>query len=205
MNYRKLSDKDLAAFAENIVTLLSGTELDAIDVDVRSALIAAFGALPATLAARSDAAEIAKDVVKAAFADKRDTAGKVYVFVGQVRNALNAGLAPRAQYNLCGLDRASKSRTAHVAQDPTELSATGASNGVNRLTFSGNNRSGRVVYEIYRRERSDGRWDYLNSTGKQRYTDTTVTPGQYYEYKVRAVAAKTVSNYSNPAVVYGAL
>ncbi len=30
-----------------------------------------------------------------------------------------------------------------------------------------------------------------------------VTPGQYYEYKVRAAAPKSVSNFSNSAVVYG--
>lgn len=40
-------------------------------------------------------------------------------------------------------------------------------------------------------------------TGK--FTDEGVTPGQYDEYKVRAKASKTISQFSNSAVVYGAV
>jgi hypothetical protein len=38
---------------------------------------------------------------------------------------------------------------------------------------------------------------------KLRFAELDVTPGQYYEYKVRARAAKNVSLFSNSAVVYG--
>lgn len=38
---------------------------------------------------------------------------------------------------------------------------------------------------------------------KQSYLNTPVTPGEYYNYKVRAVAATNYSAFSNVAVVYG--
>jgi hypothetical protein len=59
-------------------------------------------------------------------------------------------------------------------------------------------------YEIWRRHGDEGPWGIIATTRKQAFADTPVTPGQYYEYKVRAVAAKSTSNYSNSAVVYGA-
>ena len=41
MNYRQLTANDLASFAENIVALLAGTELEAIDEHVRADLVTA--------------------------------------------------------------------------------------------------------------------------------------------------------------------
>lgn len=93
----------------------------------------------------------------------------------------------------------------YEAQNPTNLSVFGYSNGINRGKFSGNNKRGRVVYEIWRRQGDTGGWLLHATTKKQSFTDTPVTPGQYYEYRVRAVAAKSVSHFSNPAVVYGVL
>ena len=39
-----------------------------------------------------------------------------------------------------------------VAQTPSELAVQGYSNGVNQGTFRGNNKSGSVLYEVWRRE-----------------------------------------------------
>lgn len=62
---------------------------------------------------------------------------------------------------------------------------------------------GAVVYEMWRRQGDTADWKFLMVTKKQRLTDTPVTPGQYYEYKVRSVAANgTMSPWSNTAVVY---
>jgi hypothetical protein len=48
-----------------------------------------------------------------------------------------------------------------------------------------------------------GTWaDNVIANRNQLYEDKPVTPGQYYEYKVKA--AKSESNFSNSAVVYGA-
>jgi hypothetical protein len=62
-----------------------------------------------------------------------------------------------------------------------------------------------VGRDLWRRQGDEGDWGFLTLTKKQRSTDTPVKPGQYYEYKVRAVAANgAVSPWSNSAVVYGA-
>ena len=77
------------------------------------------------------------------------------------------------------------------------------SNGVNKLRFDGNNGWSRIQYEIWRREGRSGSWMLLSTTSKQSFTDTPVVPGQFYEYKVRALAATAVSAFSGTAVVYG--
>jgi hypothetical protein len=205
MNFRNLNENDLAAFAENMVTLLGGTELDAIDSHVRADLVTAFGSLPATLRTKADAAAVSKDVGKAAVSDRNDVRFQIEQVIAQVRDSLKASLASKGQYDLAGLDFPAKRVAKYVAQDPTELSGSGTSNGVNRLIFSGNNKPGQVTYEVWRRQGDEGQWAFLTSTTKQFVEDKPVTPGQYYEYKVRAVAANTTSNYSNSAVVYGAL
>ena len=61
-----------------------------------------------------------------------------------------------------------------------------------------------MTYEIWRMHGDTAPWGIIATTRRQAYTDTPVTPGQYYAYKVRAVAATNQSNFSNVAVVYGA-
>ena len=204
-NFRSLTEHDLAAFAENIVTLLAGTELSAIESHVRADLIAAFGTLPATLVTQTDAAVVSEDVRKSNVSERNDTTFQIQGLIARLRDALKSGQAPKNQYDLVGLNYPFTTRSKIIAQDPTGLSATGASNGVNRLTFTGNNKPSKVSFEIWRREGDSGEWKYIAATKRQSFTDKPVTPGQYYEYKVKAVAATTMSNWSNSAVVYGIL
>jgi fibronectin type 3 domain-containing protein len=92
-----------------------------------------------------------------------------------------------------------------VAAEPSDLAAEGRSDGANYLTWTSNNKYGTVVYEIWRLHGDTAPWALHATTKKQSFTDTPVTPGQVYNYKVRAVAATNQSNYSNTAVVYGTL
>ncbi len=202
MNFRTLNENELADFAANVTALLGGTQLTAIDENVRSALSLTIGTLPATLGSQAAQAAIAEGERKAAVSARNATRKRVRDLMSQVRDALKAGLAPKLQYDLCGFDFPA-ARSTYEAQDPSELSAFGYSNGVNRIRFSGNNKPGRVVYEIWRRHGDTVDWGMHALTRKQIITDTGITPGQYYEYNVRAVAAKSVSNFSNSAVVYG--
>lgn len=125
------------------------------------------------------------------------------VRLAKVRNYLVAAECPKTAYKACGFTFP-KTGAKVIAYDPTKLTATGASNGVNQIRFSGNNRTGSVIYEIWRRQGDEGGWGIIITTKRQIATDSPVTPGQYYEYKVRAVASTNVSNFSNSAVVYGA-
>ena len=202
MNFRVLPGSELADFAANVAMLLSGPELASIDERVREGLKTAIGALPTTLRDQAAAAAVAEGERKAAVSSRDSTRKQIRALMTQVRDALKAGLAPKKEYDLCGFDFSTE-RGTYVAQDPTDLSAFGYSNGVNKLRFSGNNRNGQVVYEIWRRHGDTAGWGIHATSKKQTFTDTGITPGQYYEYRVRAVAAKSVSQFSNPAVVYG--
>lgn len=203
MNFRRLSDNDLADFAENVKTLLSGTEISAIDTVTRASLVTAISTLPEDLDQLVLMAMTAEGERKAVVSTKNTARESLISIMAQVRNALVAGLAKKEQFDLCGFDYREKAQGTYAAQDPTELSAFGYSNGVNTLKFKGNNRSGSVVYEIWRREGETGTWAVLSTAKKQSFTDTPVVPGQLYEYKVRATAARSVSNFSNSAVIYG--
>jgi len=86
---------------------------------------------------------------------------------------------------------------------PSDLSATGLSNGINRIEFSGRNEASEVSFEIWRRHGDSGDWALLDTTRDQTFEDAPVTPGQYYEYKVRAKKEDGVSELSESVVVYG--
>ena len=85
---------------------------------------------------------------------------------------------------------------------PAALSATALAGAVNKIEFVGAG-SG-VSFEIWRRHGDTVDW-YLHATVTEpRLADAEVKPGQYYEYKVRAVRGDSVSEFSPSAVVYGA-
>ena len=205
MDYRKLGDLDLAGFAGNVLTQLGGTSLASVDNHLTASLATSFGSLPTTLETEAAAAAVARDASLAAVAQKNLTRRAVMALLKQVRDTLIASNAPKDQYAIAGFDYPDLVPTAYTAQDPTNLSAFGYSNGVITMRFTGNNKPGRVVYEIWRRHGDTVDWGIHALTRRQRHVDTPVTPGQYYEYKVRAVGAKSVSNFSNSAVVYGSV
>jgi hypothetical protein len=204
MNYRRLSDGELINFATNVAAVLGGTTLSSVNAAVRTSLVAAIGSLPGDYNDQVMSATTAETARKSAVSTKNGTRERLIAVMTQVRDALRAGLAPTEHYDLCGFDSPlfTGART-YIAQDPTDLSAFGYSNGVNIVKFKGNNSLNSVVYEVWRRSGDQGPWALLSTTKRQSFTDTPVTPGQYYEYKVRAAASKSVSNFSNSAVVYG--
>lgn len=203
MNFRRLNEQQLADFAANVSTLLGGASLPSIDPAVRTDLVAAIGTKPADLATQAASAAVAETTRKAAVSTKNKTRTDVVALMSQVRDALKAGLGPKTEYDLCGFDFPLAPSTGYEAQDPTDLSAYGFSNGINKIRWVGNNKPGLVVYEIWRRHGDTAPWSLHGTSKKQSFTDTPVSPGQYYEYKVRAAAAKSTSNFSNSAVVYG--
>ena len=86
---------------------------------------------------------------------------------------------------------------------PTELVAK-ASTGLNTLTWNGKNAAGAVTYEIWRLNGDTLPFAVLARVSEPVFEDRSVTAGEYYIYKVRAVAGTAVSEFSNDAVVYGA-
>lgn len=205
MSIARLNDNDLAELAANLVTLLEGGDLPGIDPYVRAALLAEFGTKPAEFKAKVTAALIADEKKKAAFSSKRLVRADLIAFGQRTSDALKAGTAGKDQFDLARLGFRSKRVNEYIAQTPTDMAATGFSNGVNRGRFKGNNRSTSVIYEIWRREGADRPWRVHIHTQKQTFDDKAVTPGRYYEYRVRAVAAKNTSGFSNSTIVYGVI
>ncbi len=85
---------------------------------------------------------------------------------------------------------------------PTDLSAK-AGDSLIRLEFRCEGSGGELDYEIWRRHGDTVDW-YLHATILEcGFDDSPVEPGQYYEYKVRAVRGDAVSEFTPSAVVYG--
>jgi hypothetical protein len=204
MNFRLLNDLALADFAKNLRAQLEGDKLKSIDTNVRADLALSIGTIPDLLGTQTASVAAAEAARKEAVSNRNATRQVLISLVSQIRNALRAGLASKEQYDLCAFDYPAMP-SPYDPKDPSDLSATGTSNGVNTVRFTGNNKAGRVVFEVWRRQGDEGLWMLHATTKRQRYTDNGVTPGQYYEYKVRAVAARATSNFSNSGVVYGVL
>ena len=59
---------------------------------------------------------------------------------------------------------------------------------------------GAVKYEVYRSGSKSGTYQYIGTTTKLSYTDTTAKPGYYYNYKVKAVNVAGVKSNASAAV-----
>jgi len=205
MNITKLTDSELADLTANLVGLLAGTELSAIEPGLRTELVTAFGTMPADFASELSDQAVANDDRKAATSTKDKTRDDLLFVTRRTQYALKAGGAPKSQFDLARFDYPAPRSAQYIAQTPTEMFAVGFSNGINTGGFRGNNRRGMVMYEVWRREGDEGPWHIHILTTKQRFKDEGVTPGQYYEYRVRAKASQNVSDFSNSTVVYGVL
>jgi hypothetical protein len=84
---------------------------------------------------------------------------------------------------------------------PAQLHAT-AQPSVNRIEFSAPAvHDG--LYEIWRRHGDTVDWYLHASIPDSMFEDSAIMPGQYYEYKVRAVRGDEHSEFSESVVVYG--
>jgi hypothetical protein len=84
---------------------------------------------------------------------------------------------------------------------PAAITAKGLPGRTNHIEFGGNNETS---FEIWRRHGDTVDWYLHATTNDTAYEDSDVKPGQYYEYKVRAVRGGLASEFSGSAVVYGA-
>ena len=95
----------------------------------------------------------------------------------------------------------SDSNESEQPQPPTGLTAKGLSGSVNQIDFGG--AGGDISYEIWRRHGDTVDWYLHATTSAPSFADAEVKPGQYYEYKVRAVRGDSASEFTPSAVVYG--
>ncbi len=204
MDFRKLSDADLADFAKNLTERLTEHAVASLDNDLQDTLAASLNPLYSDFNLRVEDGVKNTAIKQSGVADKQIMRDDLLERLATVRNYLVATSSPKTYFELCGFSYP-KLPGPVIAQTPTNLAASGSSNGVNRLTFKGNNRVGTVIYEMWRLNGDTAPWGIIGTTRRQVYIDTPVVPGEYYNYKVRAVAATNTSEFSNIVVVYGAI
>ncbi len=181
----------------------TGHEVTCFNNDLADELAATIAPLNVSYEATIEAVVVAETAKQSQVATKQSQRQELMTRLASIETYLRAVDGARSFWEICGFNYP-KPRATVVANAPSNLSATGASNGSNVLEFVGNNKPGTVVYEVWRRHGDTADWGQIDTIGRQYYVDAPVTPGQYYEYKVRAVAAKNKSLFSNTAVVYGA-
>ena len=200
MNYRDLSDGDLAEFAKNVAHRLTSHEvecLDAVDADKFGQLIGPENeAFEADIAESMDLAA-RKMAVNSRKAERR---AKIIEALSRTQRSMRVMEGSETDFARCGFTKR-KPWARYTADDPTELTVARQSNGTIKLRFRGNNKRGMVVFEIWRREKNTSPWTSIAAPSAQRYTDKNVMPGTSYQYKVQAVARNSKSNFSNMAVV----
>lgn len=201
MDFRRLGDGELAGFTKNVVNRLTDHEIDCLPDETADLLAAGLALLNDAFEADIERTRVLEAELRSLYASRRTRQPQIIRKLSQVAKTLGARHGTAADYELCGFSPR-RSWTRIVAQDPTDLVVTGQPNGVNVLRFKGNNRRGNIRYEIWRRKSRSDEWSLIDTTAKQSFRDSPVVPGQYYEYKVRAAAAKTESNFSDIAVVY---
>src|SRR5687768_1996561 len=102
MNYRLLSGNNLSDFAAYVMSLLDGSEIDAIDAATRAMLVSAIGSKPEELAEQTAAVAVLRGMRMAAVSSRNATKAEIIELMSRVRDALRAARASKAQYELCG-------------------------------------------------------------------------------------------------------
>ncbi len=203
MNYRTLTDAELAHFTRNVASTLASHRITGFDAALQDQLAAAIEPLNAEFEALTDLCVQITAAKESIVASKQGLRIAILSQLSAVHNYLFAIGNPRGDYELCNLTFRKRGTTV-IPNDPDDLCAVwDLTRGIG-LTFTGNNEYNKVVYEISRRTTTSGvtsPWGFVALTKKQSHEDKEFPAGYKHEYRIRAVAAKHVSNYSNTAMV----
>lgn len=199
MDFRKLPDADLVDFAQNVVAKVP----DMVGTAIPAPLVAAASTESGSLSDAIQASLAGFTTSTALTALKNQDRADLIDKLSQIKATLRANLNPDSDFELLGFGKLDREPSLINAQSPTNLVATGDSTNRNYLRWKGNNRSGSVNYIIEYTAGDTMQWTFLAATKSQKFTHDGVTPGQVYQYRVKAQSAKTESAYSNTAVVYG--
>jgi len=203
MNPNYMKRADLAVFGQHAATAVA----DGIVTGLLAQQINSISAAIAEASAELAAAEQAQVEARAAALEATR--------IAQVKRVYLLGLLQNLKYMMkalnsmdvefagIGFDPPVRERRIVPPQTPNELAASGYSNGVNTLTFAGNNVPNSVIYIIEAKTARDGPYSIIGTSRRQSFKHIGVIPGQLYQYRVRAQATRgMVSDWSNEAVVY---
>lgn len=204
MDPHRLSRADLVNFTTNAATGVADGKVTGFSAPQNTAISDALTDANAVLSAANLSAVEARAASKEATQIAIDAEFEVQKLLQELKFGMKSVESPAADYDAIGFDPPAETRTLVTPQTPTELAGTGFSNGINLLTFVGNNAAGTVTYIIEAKIGDTAPYVMVGTCTKQSFKHTGVIPGQFYQYHVRAQAARNlVSDWSNEAVVYG--
>ena len=204
MNPRTLNRDQLVNFTTNAATGVANGKVTGFLAVQNTAISDALTDANAVLTAANLNAVEARAASMEATQLAQDAADEVQLLLQDLKYGMKSVESPASDYDAIGFDPPAETRFIVTPQTPTELAATGFSNGVNELTFVGNNAPGSVTYMVECKIGDTAPYVLVGTCTKQAFKHTGVIPGQFYQYHVRAQAARNlVSDWSNEAVVYG--
>lgn len=204
MNPNKMTRPELVDFTTNAATGVADGKVTGFLAEQNTAFSDALTDANAVLAAANLNCVEAKTAYSASCGIAQNAADEVKGILQNLKDAMKGVNSPGVDYSEIGFDPPIEVPTPVIPSTPTELAATGFSNGTNRLTFVGNNVPGSVTYSIEAIIGDTAPYVLVGTTQAQKWTHEGVTPGEFYQYRVRAQAARgVVSEWSNTAVVYG--
>ena len=204
MDPRKLSRADLVDFATNAAQAVADGRVPGFLAAQNTSISEALTDATAELAA-ADTDQVTK---RTASLDATEVAGQkqdvVLTLLSELRLAMRSVRTPSNVYDAVGLTPPSETRTVVVPNTPEHLTAESFGHTVNLLTFIGNNPSGSVTYTVEAKIGDTAGYVMIGTTSNQKFRHTGVTPGEFYQYHVRAQSGRgLVSEWSNEAVAYG--
>ena len=204
MDPHKLSRADLVDFTTNAATGVADGKVTGFLAEQNTGFSDALTDANAVLAAANLNAVEARSASMEATQIAQDAEFEVQRILQELKFGMKSVQSPAADYDAIGFDPPAETRSIVTPQTPTELAATGFSNGINQLTFVGNNAPGSVTYVVEAKIGDTAPYVIVGTCTKQSFKHTGVIPGEFYQYHVRAQAARNlVSDWSNEAVVYG--
>ena len=203
MNPNNLTRADLAEFARNAATQVA-------EGKVTGLLAEQVMHFSASLIVEADSlTELDQDQVAQRAASieatrkATDKRRQVDGIVQSLKYAMKSAGSPASEFVALGFDAPVRSRQMVTPQTPERLAVQGFSNGVNELSFIGNNTPNSVTYTVEAKSGDAGKYEIIGTTRTQQFKHKGVTPGVHHQYRVRAQASRgLVSDWSNEAVVY---
>jgi AraC-like DNA-binding protein len=204
MNPRDLTRAQLVEFANNAATGVADGKVPGFLAAQNTAISEAITDAAAELATADMDQVTARAASMQATQIAQDKQETLLKLLQELKYGLKSVDTAADVYDALGYDPPVEFRQVITPNAPTELAAAGFSNGVNQLTFRGNNGPGTVTYVIEAKIGDTAPYVVVGTCTRQTFKHTGVTPGQFYQYRVRAQAARNlVSDWSNEAVVYG--
>jgi hypothetical protein len=204
MNPRDVSRFELVDFTTDAATGVANGKVTGFLAVQNTSISDALTDANAVLAAANLTATEARSAAQAATLTALNAQETVLKLLSELKFAMRGVDSPAVDYEALGLDPPDTVRSIVQPNAPTDLVGIRYSDHTNQLTWRGNNSSGSVAYIIEAKIGDTAPYVMVGTCTAQKFKHTGVTPGEFYEYRVKAQSARGIaSEYSNLVVLYG--